>query len=233
MPDPLRRFAAAIPANARSRAISQPLRPHAGKAPDLRHRSRLPKDRRSRRLRARRSEGVGRPRHQDLNQRSRRRHRTARQAACALPLCGKRAALIHVGLQIAAQGRRRSERDQLDLFRALPGDLAARDAQDLMAYPFFSLAKSKRIVPIDFRAGKIAHSCRSRARTWHGDHLGCGCPDLGGLADRRGPRRRFEDIAADGRDAIRNPDLRRPRHQRARLRPPQGRARPAAIDDRA
>ena len=48
-----------------------------------------------------------------------------------------------------------SEREQLDLFRALPGDLAARDAQDLMAYPFFSLAKSKRIVPIDFRVGKI------------------------------------------------------------------------------
>jgi plasmid replication initiation protein len=48
-----------------------------------------------------------------------------------------------------------SEREQLDLFRALPGDLAARDAQDLMAYPFFSLAKSRRVVPIDFRAGKI------------------------------------------------------------------------------
>jgi plasmid replication initiation protein len=48
-----------------------------------------------------------------------------------------------------------SEREQLDLFRALPGDLAPRDAQDLMAYPFFSLAKSKRTVPIDFRAGKI------------------------------------------------------------------------------
>jgi plasmid replication initiation protein len=43
-----------------------------------------------------------------------------------------------------------------ELFRALPGDLAPRDAQDLMAYPFFSLAKSKRTVPIDFRAGKIA-----------------------------------------------------------------------------
>ena len=55
----------------------------------------------------------------------------------------------------SAQGQRRSERDQLDLFRALPGDLAARDSQDLMAYPFFSLAKSKRIVPIDFRAGTI------------------------------------------------------------------------------
>ena len=48
-----------------------------------------------------------------------------------------------------------SERDQLDLFRALPGDLAPRDSQDLMAYPFFSLAKSKRIAPIDFHVGGI------------------------------------------------------------------------------
>ena len=48
------------------------------------------------------------------------------------------------------------ERVQLDLFRALPGDLAPRDAQDLMAYPFFSLSKSPRTKPIDFRAGKIA-----------------------------------------------------------------------------
>ena len=47
-------------------------------------------------------------------------------------------------------------REQLDLFRALPGDLAPRDAQDLMAYPFFSLAKSRRLAPIDFRAGSIA-----------------------------------------------------------------------------
>jgi plasmid replication initiation protein len=50
----------------------------------------------------------------------------------------------------------KSERAQLDLFRALPGDLAPRDAQDLMAYPFFSLAKTKRVVPIDFRAGSVA-----------------------------------------------------------------------------
>lgn len=47
------------------------------------------------------------------------------------------------------------ERAQLDLFRALPGDLAPRDAQDLMAYPFFSLAKSKRLAPIDFKAGAV------------------------------------------------------------------------------
>lgn len=46
-------------------------------------------------------------------------------------------------------------RDQLELFRARSGDFAVRDAQDLMAYPFFSLAKSKRLTPIDFKLGKI------------------------------------------------------------------------------
>jgi len=52
--------------------------------------------------------------------------------------------------------RGRTEREQLELFRARPGDLAPRDAQDLMAYPFFSLAKSRRTTPIDFRAGDVA-----------------------------------------------------------------------------
>ncbi len=56
---------------------------------------------------------------------------------------------------MAARRRSLSERGQLDLFRALPGDFAPRDAQDLMAYPFFSLAKSKRIAPIDFKAGNV------------------------------------------------------------------------------
>ncbi len=51
--------------------------------------------------------------------------------------------------------RKPSERDQLELFRSLPGDLAPRDAQDLMAYPFFALGKSRRVTPIDFRAGPI------------------------------------------------------------------------------
>ncbi len=50
----------------------------------------------------------------------------------------------------------RTEREQLLLFRALPGDMAPRDAQDLMAYPFFSLAKSRRIVPIRFAAGGVS-----------------------------------------------------------------------------
>src|SRR5437899_10855613 len=59
------------------------------------------------------------------------------------------------GGKMAMRRKYLSERDQLSLFRALPGDLAPRDAQDLMAYPFFSLAKSRRIVPIDFSAGTV------------------------------------------------------------------------------
>ena len=60
----------------------------------------------------------------------------------------------------------RSERDQLELFRALPGDLAPRDAQDLMTYPFFSLSKSHRVTPIDFRMGAVA--IRVEATAEHG-----------------------------------------------------------------
>lgn len=45
--------------------------------------------------------------------------------------------------------------EQLPLFRALPGDMAPRDAQDLMAHPFFALGKSRRTVPIDFRSGAV------------------------------------------------------------------------------
>ena len=55
-----------------------------------------------------------------------------------------------------APRRPASERQELELFRALPGELSPRDSQDLMAYPFFSLAKSRRTVPIDFEAGEIA-----------------------------------------------------------------------------
>lgn len=49
----------------------------------------------------------------------------------------------------------RAGEPQLELFRALPAVMATRDAQDLMAYPFFALGKSRRIQPIDFRAGGV------------------------------------------------------------------------------
>lgn len=55
---------------------------------------------------------------------------------------------------------------QLELFRARPGDIAARDAQDLMSWPFFSLAKSRRVTPIDFHMGEV--SIRVEATAEHG-----------------------------------------------------------------
>jgi plasmid replication initiation protein len=64
------------------------------------------------------------------------------------------------------RARRTYEDQQLELFRARPGDMAARDAQDLMSWPFFSLAKSRRVTPIDFRMGKIA--IRVEATVEHG-----------------------------------------------------------------
>lgn len=50
---------------------------------------------------------------------------------------------------------RLTQAEQLDMFRAIPGDMPPRDAQDLMAHPFFSLAKSRRTVPINFSAGAV------------------------------------------------------------------------------
>ncbi|WP_024881508.1 replication initiator protein A [Methylosinus sp. LW3] len=69
-----------------------------------------------------------------------------------------------------------AEREQLELFHALPGDLAPRDAQDLMAYPFFSLAKSRRLTPIDFKMGDIsikveASADHGMATIWDADVL--------------------------------------------------------------
>jgi plasmid replication initiation protein len=59
-----------------------------------------------------------------------------------------------------------NERQQLDLFRALPGRMAPRDSQDLMSWPFFSLSKSRRVLPIDFRMGEV--SIRVEATPEHG-----------------------------------------------------------------
>lgn len=44
----------------------------------------------------------------------------------------------------------------LALFRSLPGEFAPRDVQDLMAWPFFSLAKTRRTRPIDFQMGEVS-----------------------------------------------------------------------------
>jgi len=52
--------------------------------------------------------------------------------------------------------RRLVDDQQLELFRARPGDMPPRDAQDLMSWPFFSLAKTPRVQPIDFRMGDVS-----------------------------------------------------------------------------
>ncbi len=54
------------------------------------------------------------------------------------------------------QAQELPEGEPLTAFRALAGDLAPRDLQDLMSYPFFSLTKAKRTRPIDYHAGDIA-----------------------------------------------------------------------------
>ncbi|RWO70216.1 MAG: RepA replication protein [Mesorhizobium sp.] len=61
---------------------------------------------------------------------------------------------------------RSTDHGQLDLFRARPGVITPRDAQDLMSWPFFSLAKSRRVTPIDFRMGEV--SIRVEATIEHG-----------------------------------------------------------------
>ncbi len=71
---------------------------------------------------------------------------------------------------------RSSEHDQLELFRPTSRNIAPRDAQDLMAYPFFSLAKSRRTKPIDFRAGDVsvrvdADHAYGMATIWDADVL--------------------------------------------------------------
>lgn len=55
---------------------------------------------------------------------------------------------------------------QLELFQARASVISPRDAQDLMSWPFFSLAKSRRVTPIDFRMGEV--SIRVEATVEHG-----------------------------------------------------------------
>lgn len=65
---------------------------------------------------------------------------------------------------------------QLDLFRGVAGEIAPRDAQDLMTWPFFSLSKRKRVHPIDFRMGEVtilveATAEHGMATIWDADVL--------------------------------------------------------------
>jgi plasmid replication initiation protein len=51
--------------------------------------------------------------------------------------------------------RQRGERAHLDPFEALSGDVPPRDQRDLMAQPFFSLSKSRRVAPIHYKAADV------------------------------------------------------------------------------
>jgi plasmid replication initiation protein len=72
-----------------------------------------------------------------------------------------KSAADRMGEEVTVRRRHTPECEQLDLFRALPSDLAARDAQDLMAYPFFSLTKSKR--SMQARSAFASKPCPSMA----------------------------------------------------------------------
>jgi plasmid replication initiation protein len=68
------------------------------------------------------------------------------------------------------------DRSGLDFLTALPGDLPLHDQRDLMERPFFSLAKRKRIAPIDYQVGNVwvrveATRSRGMATIWDADIL--------------------------------------------------------------
>ena len=89
-----------------------------------------------------------------------------------------------------------SERAALPEFRALAGSLATRDAQDLMAYPFFSLAKSKRVAPIHFQTGSLTIQVEATAEfgmatIWDADILIWAASQLMEARDRGLPTSRL------------------------------------------
>ena len=85
---------------------------------------------------------------------------------------------------------------QLELFRSAPGEIAARDAQDLMAWPFFSLAKTRRCTPIDFTMGATWISVEAvpehgMATIWDADILIWAASQLVEARDARRPTSRL------------------------------------------
>ncbi len=92
-----------------------------------------------------------------------------------------------------------AERAQLTLFPSLGHDLAPRDAQDLMSWPFFSLAKSKRTAPIDFRMGATWISVEAvpehgMATIWDADVLIWAASQIVAARDVGKPTSRLMDV---------------------------------------
>lgn len=98
-----------------------------------------------------------------------------------------------------ANGRSRlvpRERDSLDPFEALAGEIPPRDQRDLMERPFFSLAKTRRTAPILYRAGETevqVHAVPEHglATIWDADVLIWAASHLVEALDRGLPTSRF------------------------------------------
>ena len=86
--------------------------------------------------------------------------------------------------------------EQLELFRPASANVTPRDAQDLMTWPFFSLAKSRRVTPIDFRMGATWISVEAvpehgMATIWDADILIWAASQLIEARDAKRPTSRF------------------------------------------
>ncbi|RUV29962.1 MULTISPECIES: replication initiator protein A [unclassified Mesorhizobium] len=88
------------------------------------------------------------------------------------------------------------ERAQLNPFEALSGDVPPRDQQDLMAHPFFSLSKSRRVAPIHYKARDVelqvyAVAEHGMATIWDADILIWAASQILAAQDRGLPTSRF------------------------------------------
>ena len=228
-----RRLAAALSAHARGRPLRRPFHPHAREAPHLRHRARAIRSSAvasSIASRTCRPGSIAAPRRPPPTPASAPCCRRSATAPTFRPTPARRAAERRLACPCAIAPAH--EREQLELFRALPGDLAPRDAQDLMAYPFFSLAKTHRTTPIDFRMNEIAIRVEAvpehgMATIWDADVLIWAASQI--VEARDAGLRTSRLMAAT---PLRDSHLHRPRHERARLSPPEGGARSAAIHHR-
>src|SRR5215217_8804923 len=90
----------------------------------------------------------------------------------------------------------RGERAQLGPFHAISGDVPPRDQRDLMAHPFFSLSKSRRVAPIHYKAGDVelqvyAVAEHGMATIWDADVLIWAASQILAAQDRGLPTSRF------------------------------------------
>jgi plasmid replication initiation protein len=110
--------------------------------------------------------------------------------------------MVRVGADPVRQPAPRSasdtlgERDRLDPFFALAGDIAFRDQRDLMERPFFSLSKSRRTAPIAYQAGDtqvhvMGLAEHGIATIWDADILIWAASHLVEALDRGLPTSRF------------------------------------------